>query len=186
MFTLAIGHYKLSLSYGELPTPYSHFKEHAQLVDEIDIDGSTSATRDALCCVTVARGTEWPSIVVAQRFSPSAGGFYPGVALVEETSRLFLGAGTRLLCYDLNRVCRVWEDSTDPGFWSWTRHDDVIVMSAELELAAWNLHGEKLWTTFVEPPWDYAVHTDDVHLDVMGLKSVFPLRTGPRNERRRR
>lgn len=52
-------------------------------------------------------------------------------------------------------------------------------MSAELELAAWDLEGNKLWTTFVEPPWEYAVRDGVVRLDVMGAKSEFPAWTGP-------
>ena len=52
-------------------------------------------------------------------------------------------------------------------------------MSAELEMAAWSLEGHKLWSTFVEPPWDYEVHGDRVALDVMGEKSSFNLKTGP-------
>jgi len=52
-------------------------------------------------------------------------------------------------------------------------------MSAELELAAWTLAAKKLWSTFVEPPWDYEVHGARVHLDVMGTKSVFDLENGP-------
>lgn len=52
-------------------------------------------------------------------------------------------------------------------------------MSAELELAVWSLHGERRWSTFVEPPWPYAVNHDSLELAVMGKKSVFPVATGP-------
>lgn len=52
-------------------------------------------------------------------------------------------------------------------------------MAAELELAAWTIQGEKLWSTFVEPPWDHEVRDDVVYLDVMGNHSSFPPRTGP-------
>jgi hypothetical protein len=54
-----------------------------------------------------------------------------------------------------------------------------ILLSAELELAAWDTDGRKLWTTFVEPPWGYTVEGDRVHLDVMGNKQSFTLRDGP-------
>jgi hypothetical protein len=60
---------------------------------------------------------------------------------------------------------------------------DVVVMSAELELAAWTTTGEKLWTTFVEPPWEYAVEGDSLVLDVMGTKSSFGLRRSPARAR---
>jgi len=56
----------------------------------------------------------------------------------------------------------------------------LVVMSAELELAAWDLAGRKLWTTFVEPPWQYTVEDGSIHLDVMGTKSQFDLERGPK------
>lgn len=56
-------------------------------------------------------------------------------------------------------------------------------MAAELELAAWDIRARKLWTTFVEPPWDYAVRDGIVHLDVMGSESTFALATGPTSVR---
>jgi hypothetical protein len=52
-------------------------------------------------------------------------------------------------------------------------------MRAELEIAAWDLQGRKLWSRFVEPPWDYAVLDGVAHLDIMGAKSAFNLRSGP-------
>jgi hypothetical protein len=106
-------------------------------------------------------------------------GFNPGALLVPETSLLFLGAGTRLLAYDLERPARLWEDRADIGFWRWQRHECFVIMSAELELAAWDTSGHKKWTTFVEPPWSYRVTADTVQLDVMGRLSSFPVETGP-------
>jgi hypothetical protein len=76
-------------------------------------------------------------------------------------------------------VRRLWEDVTDFGFWGWRRHGDIVLMSAETELAAWDVSGRKLWTTFVEPPWSYKVLSDRLDLDVMGQKSSFDVRTGP-------
>ncbi len=52
-------------------------------------------------------------------------------------------------------------------------------MSAELELAAWRITGEKLWTRFVEPPWGYDVVDGQVNLDIMGDKTTFSLEKGP-------
>ena len=45
---------------------------------------------------------------------------------------------------------RLSEDSADVGFWSWAQHGETVLMSAELELAAWSSAGRKLWSTFVE------------------------------------
>ena len=33
-----------------------------------------------------------------------------------------------------------------------------MLMLAELEFAAWDLKGKKMWSTFVEPPWVYDVN----------------------------
>lgn len=139
----------------------------------------SSISRD-LCCVAVGRVNEpWPFLVVAQNLSPAGAGFEPGVLLAPDTQRLFVGAGERLLAYDLAAPRRLWVDQADTGFWSWARHRDVVLMSAELELAAWTQKGEKLWTTFVEPPWEYAVEGDTVLLDVMGTQRRFSLHDGP-------
>jgi hypothetical protein len=123
---------------------------------------------------------EWPNLMISQTFAPAAGGFSPGVLVVPETQRVFVGAGTRVLCYrtDDGGWVRQWQDDAEIGFWGWRLHDDVVVMSAELELAAWTTNGDKLWTIFVEPPWSYSIEGAKLRLDVMGEISEFPLRTG--------
>jgi hypothetical protein len=63
--------------------------------------------------------------------------------------------------------------------WNWSRYGDVVIMSAELELAAWSVEGTKLWTTPVEPPWSYEMKDDVIELDIMGVKSEFSLRGDP-------
>jgi hypothetical protein len=98
--------------------------------------------------------------------------------LIEETGVLFIGAGERLLAYDLSRPRRLWVDTAAIGFWSWDRHGDVVLMSAELELAAWSVEGEKLWSHFVEPPWDYALERETVRVNVMGTVTALHLSTG--------
>jgi hypothetical protein len=175
MFQVSIGPYSLRVSYDQLPPTYAEATRRAKLVDELDLASSDGT----LCCVEVGDGNAWPFLIVAQRYAPSANCFFPGVLIVTETARMFVGAGERLLAYDLATRERLWEDSADTGFWSWARHEDVVVMSAELEIAGWDLHGRKLWSRFVEPPWDYAVVDDVVHLDIMGAKSEFDLRSGP-------
>jgi hypothetical protein len=51
-------------------------------------------------------------------------------------------------------------------------------MAAELELAAWDVNGRKLWSWFVEPPWEFAVAGDVVTVDVMGSVSRIRLQSG--------
>jgi len=120
----------------------------------------------------------WPFLVVAQKFWPAVAGFSPGVLMVPETRRLFIGAGERLLAYDIDGPRRLWEDRADTGFWHWHQHEDVVLMSAELEFAAWDTSGAKLWSMFVEPPWSYEIRGDQLQLDVMGVPSMFPIKTG--------
>jgi hypothetical protein len=74
----------------------------------------------------------------------------------------------------LDQPAKLWEDSVHMGFWGWERYNDVLLMSAELELAVWNIRGEKLWSTFVEPPWDYRLVENTISIEVMGAKASFP------------
>ena len=176
-FRVGSGEYTVSGTVGELPTIYSALIEHAILHDDFGVKGADGTAM----VISVERASEqWPNLLISQRFDPGPeAGFHPGALLVPETNLLFVGAGTRLLAYDLRGSHRLWEDAADTGFWGWKRHGDVVVMSAELELAAWTLEGRKLWSTFVEPPWEYDVQGARLHLDVMGTKSVFDLRNGP-------
>jgi len=43
-----------------------------------------------------------------------------------------MGAGTRLLAYRLDDPpTRLWEDSTEMGFWDWSVHAEAVLMAAE-------------------------------------------------------
>lgn len=127
-----------------------------------------------------APGDTMPSLVVTASYE-SAAGFSPGVLVAPETSHVFIGARTSVLCYQRRKSGwgRDWQRFVEVGFWRWDRHNDVVLMQAELELAAWALDGRPLWSARVEPPWDYAVSEDVVRLEVVGRVSTFPLRAGP-------
>lgn len=158
------------------PQVLDRYREHAALSEHFAHDEG-----DAIFFVGVTDEVgKWPSLVVTQ---PSPGGYsyYPGVLVVPETRRVFIGAGERLLCYVRTKDgwARMWDDIAEFGFLRWHRHGDVVLMSAEVGLAAWTTDGLKLWSTFVEPPWDYTVVGDTVHLNVMGKRSDFPLLSGP-------
>jgi hypothetical protein len=160
----------------ELPALFNQYVAHAELADVQHVKASEGAP----LFVAVQEGSPWPRLVAALRYSPAGHGFAPGVVLVPETRTLFVGAGTRLVAYTLGaNIERLWEDQAEMGFWRWQLVRDRVIMSAELELAAWDTSGRKLWTTFVEPPWTYDVEGDSVRLDVMGTVSTFPLDTGP-------
>jgi len=175
MFSIGIDNFLLNVHRGPLPEMYGEYRRRARLVEEFAVDSPEGEA----CLVTAGHPYAWPFLVVAQRFQPYVAGFNPGILLVAETGVLFIGAGERLLAYSLQGPKKLWEDHADTGFWGWQQHDDCVLMSAELELAAWRTTGEKLWTTFVEPPWSYRAENGQIHLDVMGLKSSFPIVDGP-------
>ncbi len=177
LFEASFGEWTIWSTVGALPEIYADHAAHASLVDEFDLESAEGCAS----FVSVGRGQAgWPELVVAQRFAPGPeSGFHPGALIAPEAATLFVGAGTRLLAYDLTGPRRLWEDIAEVGFWSWRQHGAVVLMAAELELAAWDGNGRKLWSHPVEPPWDYAVAGTELRLEVMGLESRFPLAGGP-------
>jgi len=163
----------------KLPGLYDSYRQHAVLVEEFEL-----ASEDGvLSFFGVGRSNDWPELVVSQRYSPAGYGFNPGILLVRETETVFIGAGERLLAYSVgDPPRRLWVDRADAGFWSWNQHGSIVLMSAELQLAAWTSSGVKLWSKFVEPPWTYSVAGDLLVVDVMGQKSSFHLADGHQAE----
>jgi hypothetical protein len=133
---------------------------------------------ESLLYLSVQKRFEWPFLYIVRGYE-YASVFPPGIIIIPETSLLLIGAGEHLFAYQLDIPKKLWEDGAELGFLHWERYGDYIIMSGEVELAVWDIHGVKLWTTFVEPPWEYTVHEDTVHLDVMGKKSSFFLQKGP-------
>ena len=183
MFTVSSGGYEIGVLLDREPELHGLCRQHAKLIEHFDASTSESDA-SSLSFVSVAHPGEFPFLLVTQRYD-SAYSFHPGAILVAETKVLFIGAGTRLLAYDLTLPKRPWEDTADFGFHGWRQHGDCILMTAELEFSAWDLHAKKLWTTFVEPPWEYAIEAGQVNLDVMGTKVAFNIHTGPTQEQRR-
>lgn len=174
-FRITIGEYTLICIPDGISAFHDQESAHAHLVDEFDLSGDAPAS----CWLGIQRASEdWPFLVIAQRYHPEAS-VQPSALLIPETYRLFVGAGTRLLAYDLEQVSRLWEDTADRGFWFWDQRGDYVLMAAELELAAWTLQGLKVWTTFIEPPWSYTCKDGIIHLDVMGTQSSFAISDGP-------
>ena len=158
-----------------LPALHDQYQQHAALAQEYDLD---CADGDVFFAAA-GPFNHWPSLVVVQRFAPCQAGFDPGVALIPSTQTIFLGAGERLLAYRLaDPPERLWEDAAEFGFWSWSVHPGAVLMAAELELAAWDHAGNKRWTRFVEPPWDYRVSGGRITLNVMGNVSEIDLLKG--------
>jgi hypothetical protein len=183
MIEVALAGYTVTL--GErLPDEEDPDCAHATMVERFEVAAATGQRHVSApneLHIEVRRDAVWPAwpvLCVAQRYHREGGGD-PGVLLAPETGLFFIGAGERLVAYDLHGPTRLWEDHADTGFHAWQRHDDLVVMAAELELAAWDVRGVKRWSTFVEPPWSYQVDGRLVRLAVMGISSSFPLATGP-------
>lgn len=180
MIDVSIGKWRVLGSSGKLPSIFDEYVKRASFTDLVDLDDHDQS---GICFLAVSDAEApnddgWPRFVFAQRYSPSGAGFKPGICLVPETSLLLMGAGTRLSAYDLSKPSKVWGDTTELGFWGWERRNKTILMKAEIEFAAWNLRGEKLWSKFVEPPWEYSLDESQVRLDVMGDISEFNIATG--------
>lgn len=75
---------------------------------------------------------------------------------------------------------RLWIDTAATGFDSWARHDNVVLMRAAQELAAWSLDGEKLWSRcFEQYGWQFAVHGQTVQITSKGsIVTSFHLSNG--------
>jgi hypothetical protein len=108
ILSVGCGRYTVSGSIGGVPTIYALLIEHAALHDDLGIRGSDGTA--LVISVQLGSGA-WPELLVAQRFRPGPeAGFQPGVLLVPETHLLLIGAGERLLAYDLRGPA--WATST--------------------------------------------------------------------------
>jgi len=172
-FEALVGRYRLTWDCGH-PDSYYTQRQQATIVDEIAPDGVDEPF--GVLSVGLSDGS-WPFLTLRHS------GVVPwtedtlrlDVVLIPETDILFVGARA----YDLRQPGRLWTDTAEMGFLGWQRHGGVVVMSAELELAAWDIQGHKLWSTFVEPPYDYTIEDNWVQLTVMGVPTTFPLASGP-------
>ena len=173
-----VGGFAVESFFDELPAIWPEFERRAALVEHFD------AKKEQATLLGVALWSraekDWPRVVITQRFSPGlTSGFIPGVVVIPETHIVFMGAGTLLLAFDMREPRRLWEDFTQVGFWGWRRHGEAVLMSAELELAAYDTVGQRRWSVEVEPPWSYSVENNEVVLDIMGTIQRFSLVAGP-------
>jgi hypothetical protein len=177
MIDTIVGPYEIGCQEAGFPDSFDYLRQRAALVVE-DRDANRDLTGD-FCCVSVRRGGK-VLLALAQAFAPRGSGFNPGLALILETDVLFVGSGQNVRAFDLTVPRELWLEQTDAGFWAWARHGEVVLMLAELEFAAWDLRGRKLWTTGVSPPWYYTVRGGIVELDFDDKQTSFSLSEGPK------
>src|SRR5258708_4197995 len=104
MFRVCVGESELCCQADGFPDLLPEYQKRAALAEDFDIVDDVGAS---VCFVSVGRPGRWPSLVVTQRYSPAGFGFVPGAMLAPEAHRLFIGAGRRLLAYDLLRPSRL-------------------------------------------------------------------------------
>src|SRR5262245_50922488 len=112
MITVSFGNYEAYCQADGMPSPevLAEFEQRAALTERL---GMEFRGADGFCAVR-RRGNEWPFLVVTQRYAPAGeSGFHLGLVVVPETHRLFLGAGCRLLAYDLSAPARL--RASQPG-----------------------------------------------------------------------
>lgn len=181
MFRITFDEYCFAMA-ESYPNLYREYCKQATLAEFFSCEDASGS----LSVVLVMKDDNWPFLVVAQEYSPGpTSGFYPGIAFIPETHHLFIGAGKRLLVYtlDLKAPRKIREEIVLSGFWGWRLYGEYVLMSSELEFAAWDKFGQKCWNCFVEPPWTYTIQAGVVHLDVMGKQVSFQLSDGPDQRR---
>lgn len=171
MISCNIGRYRINVEQYKLPDLYAKYIKHAKLAEEYDLDNRGGET----FFISVGDKENWPFLTIAQCYEPCAGGFHPGFLVIPESDLLFIGAGQRILLYDLKQVKKVDEDFYNEGFLGWIRYRDYVIMLAELDVTCWKLSGEKMWSRFVEPPYNVQFEDNKIILDIMGKKIKFDI-----------
>jgi hypothetical protein len=164
MITCTIWKYIINAEQYQLPDLYDKYIQHAKLKEEYELNN-----RDGeLFFISIGTKEGWPFLTVTQRYEPCVAGFSPGFLLIPETNKIFIGAGQRILIYDLKQISKVDEDFYNEGFLGWLKYQDYVIMLAELDVTCWRSNGEKMWTRFVEPPYNVDFEGDKIVLDIMG------------------
>ena|SRR5215472_16104264 len=121
MLRITLGDYTLAIA-KDMPSIYNEYHKRAKLVEFFESENAT----DAQFFLAVARGSDWPFLIVVQRYHPGpVSGFFPGVMLVPETDLLFIGAGDRIVSYSLDSPKKLWEEKITLGFWRWVKISGV-------------------------------------------------------------
>lgn len=175
MFRFTSGRYTVSVSSDQSEPSFERYKQEAKLVESFgeEIDG------DLFCWIAVAEGMRPPFLLTTYRYTYGAEeGFHPGIVLLPEHHRVFIGVGEQLVAYTLDTPKRLWEEQAYGGFWWWECHHHYVIMAAELKVAVWTKDGKPLWSLPTEPPWDYTLDDELMHLTVMGQQSAIILKSG--------
>jgi hypothetical protein len=103
--------------------------------------------------------------------------FHPELLFLQVTNTLFVGAGSKAMTYSLKNKVKL-SDRNPYAFWYWAKHDNFIVMNAELEIAVYDYEGHFIWAAPAEPPWTYGIDGNTLILDIMGEIRKYEFATG--------
>jgi len=174
MVEIQFGDWAVLVSDGCLPINYLELMAAAGLSDEFDVNASDGRA-SFLCIWNKASRRADPVLAVSQRYEMT--GSPAAALLVPQSNRVFIGAGERLLCYDIAAPKRIWEDYA-LEFWSWEQATDRVVMRGELEIVVWTTSGRKLWSVPSEPEWTHVIEGRTVVLNGDGARRVLGLDDG--------
>ena len=150
MYRISIGRYTVSVASASGPVANDLIACHALLHDDLS---DPSTREDRWCWFAVERSTGEVLLSVTATGEATGGPDVAGIQLIPETDRLLVAAADTLACYDLAQPRRLWRDR---AFWfrRWLRCGDVLLMQAEYELAAYDLSGDRLWSTQADFPYE--------------------------------
>ena len=180
--TLEVGDYTITV--GQY---HSASQPEALLVAELKSDSEYAIRRD-INVRHCTRGNLLELTLNFQGYSDTVA--WPKILLVPETETLFVGAGDMVGIYDLKTPKEVLQHRTEMLYWTIERGTSGVLLIAELELRAWDLHGKEMWNAYVEPPHSITLRGDDVFVDeacrlnwLENHRGVFDFRSGPSTER---
>lgn len=174
MIEFSFDKYTIAVHLDTPPDVYGMWLEYAKYLDTDDLSKEGTSVY-----IGIAQGGRWYEDIIAFNTDPvDYGGFYPGFLIIPETEILFIGAGIIIKTYDLKNHKKVFQKDTFVGFWGWQRWAEYVIMLEELEFGVYDLKGNEIWSTYVEPPWTYEINEGIVTLNVMDKLSYRNIITG--------
>ncbi|PZR31072.1 MAG: hypothetical protein DI538_21615 [Azospira oryzae] len=161
MIKFSVDDYLIEVWWGKPPVIMDYYRKHSIFIDEKDLSNQGTEFY-----VIISKGILHPSYSIIAFSSDPIGyaGFNPGIHYEKSSDTLFIGAGTTIKTYRLFDNKKIFQKNHGFGFWGWSKHGDYIIQQEETELGVFNLKGEKLWETFVSPPYEFNIDGEDIIL----------------------
>lgn len=175
MIELYIDNYYINVFVGQQPTILDFYKKNALFIDENDFKNEGTEVY-----LIISKDIINPKFsIIAFKSDPIGyGGFKPALYYEYETQTLFIGAGTIIKTYRLTDNKLIFQKNYGFGFWGWSKYKNYIVQQEELNFGIFNLKGEQLWETYVEPPYEFEFYDDSVTIKFDNIVESRNLLTG--------